>query len=263
MLFDHGFTLLHCQASEREHADLGSDVRPVTLDTLSFNGVSQGIAHVVHTLRHSNELVEPLLAHGRLGQNGSCDSSTVLRWRRVVAAHDDLDLGEHLGGRVLVSAYKVKTAGSLTVQAHDLSEGLGNHHFETLGEEKAQAVGILIEGTRGEALIGRVEEGEKLATLADVGDLLPLGISWVNTSRVVRTGVEEHSGAGLGRIKISNHATDIKTLCLLVEVAVLADLNASRLEHLVMVAPGRVAHVEGSWAVLREELSNDAKGTRA
>ena len=137
---------------------------------------------------------------------------------------------------------------------------MSNDHIEALGEEETEAVSVLVEATRGEALVGGIEEWVELSALADIGNLLPLSISGVDTGRVVSAGVQKHARAGLSSVKVSDHAVDVKTLGLLVEVAVLAHSNSSRGEHLVVVAPSGVAHVEGAWSELGEELGNDTKG---
>lgn len=48
--------------------------------------------------------------------------------------------------------------------------------------------------TGGKALVGHVKEGEDLLLLDNVGDLLPLFGSGVDTGRVVRASVEEDDG---------------------------------------------------------------------
>lgn len=183
--------------------------------------------------------------------------------RRVVGTHDDLNLGENAGGGVLVAADEMEATCALTVKAHDLGERLSDDHFKALAEEKTQTVGILVEGAGGEALVGSVKEGEELVALADIGDLLPLGLSGVDTSRVVSASVEQDTRARLGVAEISDHAVDIEALGCLVEVAVLADFDAGSLQDTIMVAPGRVADVESARPKLGKELTNDAESTSA
>mmetsp|Transcript_3709 Transcript_3709/g.4242 ORF Transcript_3709/g.4242 Transcript_3709/m.4242 type:complete len:306 (+) Transcript_3709:430-1347(+) len=184
----------------------------------------------------------------------------MLGWGRVIASDNDLDLGEDTGGLLGIGADEVQAAGTLTVQTHDLGEGLSDDHVEALAEEEAKAVGILVEGARGEALVRSVEEGVELSALANIGDLLPLGLSGVHTGGVVGAGVEEHGGARLGAVEIRDHALDVETLGLLVEVAVLADGDASGGKDLVVVAPGGVANIDGTGSELLQELADDAEG---
>lgn len=196
MLLHHSLGLLNSESREGEHADLRGDVGPVALDTLGFNGLAKGQAHVVHSLADNDELVEPLLAHGGVVQDGTGDSGTMLGWARVVGPHDDLDLGEDTGSGGGIGAHKVEAAGTLTVETHDLGERLSNHHLEALAEEKTQAVSILVERARGETLVGGIKEGVELSALANISDLLPLGLSWVHTSGVVGARVQKHGRAG-------------------------------------------------------------------
>jgi len=263
VLLNHRLALLHGQASEGEHANLGSDVGPVTLDSLSLEGGAESLPHVVHAGADGDELIEPLLAESGVVENASSNSGTMLRRGRVVGANDDLDLREDAGGGILVRADEMHAASTLTVETHDLSEGLSDDHLEALGEEEAEAIGILVEAAGGETLVGSVEEGVKLVALANISDLLPLSLRGVDTCRVVSTGVEENARAGLSALEVGEHASDIEALGRLVEVAVLADVDASSLEDGVVVAPGRVANVEGGRPELGKEFSNDTESTSA
>ena len=195
MLLNHSLALLDGKTGEREHTNLSGNVRPVTLDSLSLEGSAKSCSHVIHSLADDDELIEPLLAHSWVVEDGASNSSTMLGRGRVVGTDDDLDLGEDTAGSGLVSADEVEAASTLTIETHDLGKGLSNDHFEALVEEKAETIGILIKVTGGEALISGIEEGVKLAALADVSNLLPLGVCWVNTGGVVGTSVEKDDGS--------------------------------------------------------------------
>lgn len=147
MLLDHSFALLDSKSGEGEHANLGSDVRPVTFDTGSLEGGAESITHIIHSLADGDEFVEPLLAHRGVVQDSSCNSGTVLGRRRVVSSDNDLDLGEELGSRSGISADEVESTGTFTIESHDLGERLSNDHLEALIKEKTKAIGILIEGS--------------------------------------------------------------------------------------------------------------------
>jgi len=157
----------------------------------------------------------------------------------------------------------VHSTSTLTIESHNLGERLSNNHLEALGHEETETIGILVEGARGESLVCSIEEGIKLSALAHISDLLPLGLSGVNTGGVVGTGVEEHAGAWLGRVQVSEHSFDIETLGLFVEVSILADLNTGSLEYGAVVSPGGIADVESGRSELVEEFTDDAEGTSA
>ena len=122
----------------------------------------------------------------------------------------------------------MESSSSLTIKTHDLGERLSNDHLESLVEEVPQANSILIEVARDEALIGGIEEWIELVCSANLSDLLPLVEGWINTSWVVSASVEEHHGSWSGILEVSNHAVEIETLGLLVEVSVLSNVEASR-----------------------------------
>ena len=124
---------------------MSGDVGPVALHLLLLEGAAESIAHVVHPSAHNNELVEPLLAHLRIIQDSSRNSGAMLGRRRVVGPDNDFDLREDFLGGTLISTDEVEASGTLTVQTHDLGEGLSNDHLEALVKEEAKAIGILVE----------------------------------------------------------------------------------------------------------------------
>ena len=145
MFFRHGVRLLGGQACEGEHSNLCGDVGPVSWHVLALESTSESVSHVVHSFADGDELVEPLLTVLWDGQDGSCDSSSVL-WRgRVVSTDKNFNLGKNSFGRLLVGADEVKGASTLTIKSHDFSERLSNDHFEALVDEEAKSVCILVE----------------------------------------------------------------------------------------------------------------------
>ncbi len=160
-------------------------------------------------------------------------------------------------------AHNVESTSALTVEAHGFSEWLGDNHFEALGNEVAETLGINIEITWSEALIGGVEEGVKLVLLADLSDFFPFVKGGVNASGIVSAGVEQDAWASGSSCKVGEHALEVKTFSGGFVVTVLSNLDASSAEDWVMVSPGGVADVKGSWAELGEEFSNDAESTSA
>jgi hypothetical protein len=84
----------------------------------------------------------------------------------------------------------MESSSTFSIESHDLSERLGNNHLEALVEEVSETVSISVEESRSEALVGSVEEGEKVVLGTDISDHSPLFLSGINTSRVVGTSVE-------------------------------------------------------------------------
>ena len=67
--------------------------------------------------------------------------------------------------------------------------------------------------------------------------------------------MEEDNRAGLGLGEILEHAVDVKSLGVGVEVSVLVDSKATSSEDRVMVAPGRVGDVNRGVSELSQEGS--------
>jgi hypothetical protein len=234
---------------------------PSTLSSNLFELSSQKFSHGGDSIGHSDELIEPLLAHSWFIEDNRSDSGTVPWWRRVVDSNDNLELGEDFTSDGLIGADEVESSASFSVESHNFGKGLGNNHLETLIEEISEANTILVEISSNETLIGGIEEWIKLSLLADDSDLLPLSESWINTSGVVSASVEEDSGTWSGLSKISDHAVEVETLGFLIEVSILSDLEARGCENFVVVSPSWVANINWGWSELTEEVTNDSQGT--
>jgi DNA-binding IclR family transcriptional regulator len=118
--------------------------------------------------------------------------------RRVVGSNQKFNLRHHAASVFFVVAHDMEGTSTLTIESHNLSERLSDDHLEALVEEVSETVSICIEESGSEALVGSVEEGEKLLLLTDIGDLSPLFLSGVNSSGVMGASVEEHNRSSLG-----------------------------------------------------------------
>jgi hypothetical protein len=78
--------------------------------------------------------------------------------------------------------------------------------------EELEGVGVLLEVTGGEALVGGVEGREELLGLDDVEDLAPLILGGVDTSWIVGADVEHDDGVVLGGLKVSLESFEVETL---------------------------------------------------
>lgn len=124
---------------------------------------------------------------------------------------------------------------------------------------------ILVGVTGGESLVSHVEESVVSTLLDSTRDLLPLLLSWVDTSWVVCASVKQEDGSLLSTLDISNHALKVKTNGVLVVVSVLRDLESRVGEDGTVVGPRWVWDVDllCAWVPLCEELSSDAESTGA
>ena len=132
--------------------------------------------------------------------------------------------------------------------------------------EKLERVAVLLEVTRGEALVGTIEGGEELLSLDNLEDLLPLGLSGVDSSWVVGTDVEHDNGVILSGVKIFLQALEVEALGLLAVVAVILPFVADEVSDRSMDGPGRVGDKEVDVLVgvpLREESETEAESTSA
>ena len=189
MLLHHSIALSWSQTSEGEHTDLVRHVVPGAASTNFLESGSEELAHLGNSVSDSYQLVQPLLSEIWLVQNHRGNPSTVT-WRGgIVDPDDDLDLGKYSSSCLAIFAHEMKSSGSLTVETHDLGEGLGDNHFESLVEEVAETLAILVEVTSDETLVSSVEEWIQRLLLANLSNLLPLIKSGIDSSWIVGAGV--------------------------------------------------------------------------
>lgn len=250
MSLDHCVTLSWGESSEGEHSDLICHMGPGSLSSDSLKSCSQQFPHFSDSIGHINQLVEPLLPHGWLVQDNGGDSCSMFWWRGVVLSDDDLNLGKHFCSSGLISTDEVQSTASLTVEAHDFGKRLSDDHLKASVKEVTQTNTVLVEVTGDKALISSVEEGIEAVLFANAGDFFPLSESRVDAGGVVGASVQEDGRAGSGVLQVRNHAIEVEALGLLVEVAVVANLQASSGEDGVVVAPGGGANIDGRRSVL-------------
>lgn len=104
-------------------------------------------------------------------------------------------------------------------------------------DEEADWEGVLVGVTGREALVSHVEEGEVLALLDGIADLLPLLWGRVDTSGVVCAGVEEEDAALVGGLDVGDHTLEVEADGVLVVVPVLLDLKSRLGEDGTVVCP--------------------------
>ena len=86
----------------------------------------------------------------------------------------------------------------------------------------------------------RVEGGEELLSLDNLENLLPLGLSGVDSSWVVGTDVEHDNGVVLSGVKVFLQALEVEALGLLAVVAVILPFVADEVSDCSMDGPGGV-----------------------
>ena len=112
----------------------------------------------------------------------------------VHGTDNDLELTLNTSLLLGIGGDQRERADALTVQTHILREGLRHDDLVAFRHEVADRKSVASKITRSKALVGHVEEGEELLLLDNVGDLLPLLRSRVDTRGVVGASVEEHDG---------------------------------------------------------------------
>ena len=228
----------------REHANLLHNVGPVAGGAEALELAGQRGAHVLDAARHAAHLALPLRPQRRVGHDTVREAGAVRGGVRVVGADDVLEDALHEGSGGGVAGDDAGAADALSVEPHVLSEGLGNDELEAALLEEAGGVGVAAEVARRVALVGRIEEGDELAALHNIGDAGPLLHRRVGARGVVGTEVEDDDAALGGGGEVAEHRLDVDAVGGLIKVLVLADLReAGGLEDGRVVSPCRVGEV--------------------
>ena len=204
--------------------------------------------HLGEFLVSENDVDKASSVNGWVGVDGSCDL--------LDTTHDDVLFG-------LVASDDGEHASSFTVDTEVLGEGLEEHDVVSVLSEESEGVGVLVEVTGSEALVGIVETAEEILGLDDVEDLVPLGLSWVDTGWVVCAGVEEDEGVVLGSLEVILHAFEIEALGGWLVVSVTFPVITAKSGKISVEWPGWVWEEEVDilvWVPVLEEGESNSEG---
>lgn len=187
------FTELHdhlfAETGVGEHTNLVDNVVPVVLTAQVLHVLVKTDSHLVHTAGHHLEIFVPHRGKLLITEDNINDTGTVNGRVGVEGTGECLNTGHNDLLFGWVSSDKGNAAGTFTVDTEVLGEGLEQHNVVGVFGEESKGVGILLEVTRGETLISRVESGIVVLSLDDIEDILPLSGGRVNTGGVVGANV--------------------------------------------------------------------------
>jgi len=244
VLFAELVNLVGRESSVGKHADLVSNMGPVVLVSAGLEGSDEAGSHGVHAAGH---ILQVLVPHGGkliVTKDDVDNTGTVDGRVGVDGSGNLLNAGLHEVGLLFATSNNGEAASALTVDTEVLSERLEEHNIVSVLGEETERVGVLLEVTRGEALVGRVETAEKVFGLDNIHNFVPLLRGGVNTGGVVSTDVEEHDRFVLHGLHVLEHALEIESLGLLVVVTVVVPLETGEFGEVAMEGPGGVRHVD-------------------
>jgi len=212
--------LVLVESSESEHTNLAGNVIPVVFVSESDESGLQANSHVVHAGGHEAEVSVPhfgelLISEDDVDNAGSMDGRVgVDRSGNLLDARvDDVTLS-------LAAADNGEESGTLTIETEVLGKRLEEHDVVGVLLEQVKGVGIFGKISTSKALVSTIETAEKLLSLDDFENSLPLLGSGVNTGRVVSTDVEQSERVVFAVVQVLAHASEVKSLSLGVEVTV-------------------------------------------
>jgi hypothetical protein len=162
----------------------------------------------------------PHLGELFISENDVDNSSTVNRRVGVDGSGDLLDARVDDVSLSLGSSNNREASSSLTVDTEVLGIRLEEHDVVSVFLEESEGVGISLEVTGGKTLVSGIETGEKVLSLDDFKNRLPLLLARVNTGGVVRAYVEHDEGVVLAVVQVFTETIEIESLGLFIEVSV-------------------------------------------
>jgi hypothetical protein len=180
----------------------------------------EGSSHLSHSSGHEDEVGVPHFLELGVSEN-DVDNSSSMNWGVGVDGSGDLlNAGVDDVSLSSGSSDDGEETGSLSVDTEVLGEGLEEHNVISVFLEQSERVSISLEVTGGKALVSGIETGEKVLSLDDFEDLLPLLLVGVNTGRVVRADVEHNEGVILAVVQVFAESFEVESLGLGIEVSV-------------------------------------------
>ncbi|KAF1748076.1 hypothetical protein GCK72_024543 [Caenorhabditis remanei] len=250
VLLDEFLDLLLVDAGEAEHSNLVGDVLPVAGGSLLGEQVLELGSHGDDTISHQLDVSEPLFVESWVREDARSNTSSVDWWVRVEWTDEDLHLGSDTSGFVGIR------------ESHVLGKGLGKDDVVSLLNEVSDGEGIVVDISRSKSLVGHVEEDEQVTLLNNVGDLLPLLARWIDSSWVVSTSVEQDGSTFWNLSNVGKSSGLVESTGRLVVVAVLLDINTSKLEDWNVVSPGWSWLIDDfALGVLGQEFRSNSEST--
>ena len=260
-LIPENLNLVLIQAGEAEHANLGGNVFPAARGATLLQLLAQTTTHFLNPSTHGPQILLPLGKELGVVENLAGDPRTIRGRIGDLRALQDRQLtGDVLnrrGGIRTRGGDKVEGTRSLTIQTKVLGKGLGDAELKALLDKVANRPGIANQVTRGEALVGGVEEGELVALAHHRCDLLPLLLRGVHAGGVVCAGMQQDDGTGRRCLQRTDHAIKVEALGLGGEVWVRGNGETNVGEDLVVIGPGRVGQVDGRLGLRRVEFGEE------
>mmetsp|Transcript_5542 Transcript_5542/g.14167 ORF Transcript_5542/g.14167 Transcript_5542/m.14167 type:complete len:234 (-) Transcript_5542:760-1461(-) len=184
--------LLLSHARVAEHADLVCHVVPRALRAKSLELGAQRLAHRDDSVCHALALGAPLGREALIAEDAADDARAVHGRVGVHRPDEHLKLTLHALCLIPVRADHREHAHALAVQPEVLGKRLAERHPVASLTEESHGVRVVLGITAGEALICRVEEDVQVLLRAQVRDLRPLLVRRVDTSGVVRAGMQQN-----------------------------------------------------------------------
>ena len=261
VLLDASLDLSLGQSGVGEHTNLAGDVRPVAGASSLLQVLDQSLTHGDDAVSHSGTLLIPLSLQLGVSQHGLDNASSVQRRVRPEGTSSHLQLREHALLLLLGGAHHGGSSATLSVETEVLGEGLSQADLVSVSHELADGEGVALHISRGESLVGAIEDHTAVVSLDGLADLLPLLLGGVHTGGVVGAGVEQEGGLGGGLLDLSEDSVNVQAV-VGVQVRVLEVGNSSSVEHAEVVGPGGVGDVHTLVALhVLQEVSQKTQRT--
>lgn len=155
-----------------------------------------------------------------------------------------------MGRDCLAPCRDVQGANALPVKAHVFGEGLPYKQLHALLDEVSHRPAVLQKASACKALIGHVEEGQKLLVLAERAELLPLLLSEVDARGIVGGCVKDDDRPVFPCAEELHHLIEVDALELVRVIGVLFAAQTHSLSHFLVDGPARIGNIDRYLQIL-------------
>ena len=253
--------LIRIHACKAEHSNLVSDMLPVSWRTFFLQSILEFVSHGDYSVGHALDILQPRCSKWCIVENELSNPCSSQRRIRICWTDDDLDLRHDSVCFFFRSTDQSKSSYSFTIQSHVLCKGLSESYLMSILNKLPQCRGISINVSWSKSLISHVKEGEKPLWFDNVGDLLPLLGFWINSSRVVSTGMKKDNRSFRYLREIFQSSLEVKSTGLGFVVSILLDSKTCSGKERNMITPRWVRHPDffGSFSEFTQVKSSDCK----
>ena len=118
------------------------------------------------------------------------------------------------------------------------------HNSKIFLGEKFKGIGVFVDVITGKTLVSTIEEDKVFFLHAEVEDFLPLSFGWIDSRRILSTGLDQENLLVFHFFQIFEHAFNIDTFGFLFIVSEVMEIEPSSFDDVVVEGPGWIWDID-------------------